>query len=321
MTTVSEVLITIGPGGADVANFGNVLAGTAQVSGVIRHDLDADGQVNLGYEPGLGGRRVFSDANRNGLWDANEPSTFSDYSGSYLLKGLLAGTHRIVCAVPDAGWVSTTPAAAEVTLGVGGGAQQFFMQAQKSLIAGYVFDDRDRDGVAIKGEPLLAGWQVYMDENGNGRYDGGERIAMTDANGRYEFAGVFARKYSIGVTLAVDWAAISPSYVMLTPPVGGTGKLDFAVANRTQGVAWGGARRFDTTPSRPAPGVRVFDDLDGDGLWDGDELFTFTADSGLWTLGGLSAGAHTLRAEGSSTIRSVTIVGEQRQFVPSFMLH
>jgi hypothetical protein len=58
------------------------------------------------------------------------------------------------------------------------------MQAQKSLIAGYVFDDRDRDGVAIKGEPLLAGWQVYMDENGNGRYDGGERIAMTDANGR-----------------------------------------------------------------------------------------------------------------------------------------
>jgi ELWxxDGT repeat protein len=64
------------------------------------------------YEPGLGGRRVFSDANRNGLWDANEPSTFSDYSGSYLLKGLLAGTHRIVCAVPDAGWVSTTPAAA-----------------------------------------------------------------------------------------------------------------------------------------------------------------------------------------------------------------
>jgi hypothetical protein len=97
--------------------------------------------------------------------------------------------------------------------------------------------------------------------------------------------------------------------------------LDFAVANRTQGVAWGGARRFDTTPSRPAPGVRVFDDLDGDGLWDDDELFTFTADSGLWTLGDCPQGPHTLRAEGSSTIRSVTIVGEQRQFVPSFMLH
>ena len=57
-------------------------------------------------------------------------------------------------------------------------------------IAGSLFHDYDANGIADAGEPKLAGWTVYVDENGNNVRDVGEVSAVTDAQGRYLLEGV-----------------------------------------------------------------------------------------------------------------------------------
>ena len=58
-------------------------------------------------------------------------------------------------------------------------------------ISGRAFFDPDSNGNLADGEPLV-GAEVYLDENYNGRFDDGERLDLTDAEGRYRFAGVGA---------------------------------------------------------------------------------------------------------------------------------
>ncbi len=56
-------------------------------------------------------------------------------------------------------------------------------------ISGRAFFDPDTDGDLGDGEPLVDA-EVYLDENYNGRFDDGEPLDLTDADGRYRFAGV-----------------------------------------------------------------------------------------------------------------------------------
>jgi len=43
--------------------------------------------------------------------------------------------------------------------------------------------------VKDSGEANLTGWSVYIDANNNLQFDAGEKQTLTDANGRYTFAG------------------------------------------------------------------------------------------------------------------------------------
>ncbi len=54
-------------------------------------------------------------------------------------------------------------------------------------ISGYKFDDADSDGVWDIGEPALPGWEIYIDENGDGAYQVSEPNVATDPNGMYFF--------------------------------------------------------------------------------------------------------------------------------------
>jgi len=56
-------------------------------------------------------------------------------------------------------------------------------------IEGRAFFDPNSDGDLVDGQPL-AGVEVYLDENYNGRFDDGEPLDLTDAEGRYRFSGV-----------------------------------------------------------------------------------------------------------------------------------
>ncbi|HEY2156358.1 MAG TPA: SdrD B-like domain-containing protein, partial [Isosphaeraceae bacterium] len=95
-------------------------AGT--ISGVVFNDLNGNGSQGAG-EPGISGRTVFLDLNRDNLLDNGEPATTTGADGSYQFTALAAGTYLVGQVVPP-GWKATAPVGAapgerSVTLAAG----------------------------------------------------------------------------------------------------------------------------------------------------------------------------------------------------------
>jgi len=52
----------------------------------------------------------------------------------------------------------------------------------KGIIQGKKFDDFNDNGKLDRGEPVLAGWDIYHDANNNGVRDSGEVTDVTDSS-------------------------------------------------------------------------------------------------------------------------------------------
>ncbi|MGB0513925.1 MAG: hypothetical protein ACPGJE_03690, partial [Wenzhouxiangellaceae bacterium] len=91
-------------------------------------------------------------------------------------------------------------------------------------ISGRVVFDPDADGVLDDGSPVVAA-DVYLDENYNGRFDEGEPVDLTDAEGRYRFAGIGAGVWHVRQALpapniqTVPAGAVAPAYDRLPDEV------------------------------------------------------------------------------------------------------
>jgi len=77
------------------------------IAGVLFDDRNGDGFRQPG-EPGLAGRVVFLDANRNGALDPGERSTTAAADGSYRFDDLAPGRY-LVAQLPPPGWSATAP--------------------------------------------------------------------------------------------------------------------------------------------------------------------------------------------------------------------
>ena len=71
-------------------------------------------------------------------------------------------------------------------------------------IRGLVYHDRNASGHQNGGEWGLSGVTVYLDTNNNGRHDGGEPSAVTDAGGGYRFTGL---PTEVRVTESRSWGS------------------------------------------------------------------------------------------------------------------
>jgi SdrD B-like domain/RTX calcium-binding nonapeptide repeat (4 copies)/Bacterial Ig-like domain len=91
-----------------------------------------------------------------------------------------------------------------------GKAMQFTAPPIGGTVRGAKFHDFDRDGARDPGEPGLAGWQVFLDENGNGALDTGEPTATTDADGNYEFTGVVPGTHVVREVVQPGWSQTRP---------------------------------------------------------------------------------------------------------------
>ena len=78
------------------------------------------------------------------------------------------------------------------------------------IVHGYKWDDRDGDGVWDITEPGLPGWTTWLDLNGNGIDDAGDRHETTDAQGHFRFVGVPAGTYAVGEKPQVGWTQTCP---------------------------------------------------------------------------------------------------------------
>ena len=232
-------LVTVAPAQAVTGEtFG--LAPVGAVTGTVFGDANGNG-VQDGTDAGLAGVTVYVDANDDGVLDDGEPSAVSDATGAYTIAGVVSGTYH-VRAVGPTGDAQTAPATGVQTVAVDGGgtatavAIAFKVAATPTptptgtgTISGTVRTDPNAGDT---GDGARAGVTVYLDDNGNGRFDAGEPVVVTGADGTYTFAGLPVGTYTVRELVALGTETSSPpsgSYG-LTVTAGGTDSgTDFGV--------------------------------------------------------------------------------------------
>jgi ELWxxDGT repeat protein len=89
--------------------------------------------------------------------------------------------------------------------------QTFDFNVDVGAIYGNKFNDLNLDGVKNNGEPGIEGWTIYLDANGNGQLDSGERSTLTDANGDYRFTDLTPfTNYTVAEMADAAWVQTSP---------------------------------------------------------------------------------------------------------------
>jgi hypothetical protein len=86
-------------------------------------------------------------------------------------------------------------------------------QTSTSGIQGTKWNDLNGNGVKDAGEPGLAGWTIYIDQNNNGKLDSGEKSTTTDANGNYSFTNLEPGTYTLAEVQRPGWQQTSPGSV------------------------------------------------------------------------------------------------------------
>ncbi|HUS90309.1 MAG TPA: proprotein convertase P-domain-containing protein, partial [Phycisphaerae bacterium] len=205
-----------GGGHAVVVSPGQTAAGVdfgnhteTQIDGTKWLDADSDG-VRDPEEPGLGGWRIYVDANGDGEWTDDEPFDVTDADGNYSLY-VLPGT-LTVREEARAGWTQTYPADAHVvTVDLG---QQVagvdFGNHAPTRIRGSKWQDLDLDGLWDAGEPPLAGWKIYVDANRDGEWTDGEPFDITDQDGNYEIDGLLPGEHIVAEVPQAGWTQSFP---------------------------------------------------------------------------------------------------------------
>jgi Ca2+-binding RTX toxin-like protein len=102
------------------------------------------------------------------------------------------------------------PAPIDVTVDGNDSTGNDFVNVQLGQVSGRVFEDADRDGLALGGEPGRAGVTVYVDRNRNGRLDPGEPTSVTGPHGLYAFDGLPDGTYQVRVVPEVGRRLTTP---------------------------------------------------------------------------------------------------------------
>ncbi|MCS7465424.1 S8 family serine peptidase [Stieleria sp. ICT_E10.1] len=150
-------------------------------------------------------------------------------------------------------------------------AGEFFTELNIGLIpdpgtiTGRVFEDVVGNGVYDAGEPVDVTTTVFLDLNFNRQLDDGERFAIPDAEGRYEFTNIDAH-------LSYTIAAIPPNgHEQVAPGASGDFVWDlFLPAGGTITNRDFGFRRVQASGQSTASAVsgRVFEDNNDNGIYD-----------------------------------------------------
>ncbi len=85
--------------------------GDNEISGVVWHDLDADG-IQDEDEEAIPAMVVFLDDDQDGIRDSTEVTALTDDDGAYVFEGLEAGRTYTVTQELTIGWTNTAPGAA-----------------------------------------------------------------------------------------------------------------------------------------------------------------------------------------------------------------
>jgi len=225
---------------------------------------------------------TFIDADGDGFYDASEgnlsdvtitllgatvPVTTTDGNGYYHFRVETEGPISVTSDLPT-GYFRTTPGTLflESTLGITQTVNFGYAPTSSDFAAiyGIVFEDTDGDGVQDAGETGLYGVTVTLD---------GSTATTTGPNGSYTFSTTVPGVHTVVETDPSGYVSTTPNEVHVDVTLGNGYQVDFGDAPDSSGFA----TIYGT----------VFDDADGDGIWDADETglsgVTVTLDGGTST--------------------------------------
>ena len=265
----------------------------------VYEDKNGNGVRDSGDPPRVGAT-AFLDLDRDGVFDAGEPTGTTDAFGDVLFDDLPATAHAARVVVPP-NWHLSTPAAGFVDATPGTtSALATFGLTQAATVTGTLFDDVNANGVRDTGEgPLSTTVRAR-------RIDGGTSVsALADAAGVYRFTGLLPGQYVIELT--------STSRVV-TAPHGRRGHVVTITGEQTEiagltigsfagtGATLSGTlyRDLNGNGTRDAgePGVfnqTVYIDANDNGVRDLDEYAAPSSSGGGWTISRLPAGTYRVR--------------------------
>jgi large repetitive protein len=186
------------------------------VTGTQFNDRNRNGRRDSGEE-GLAGFTVYVDFDRDGQFDAGEPSAITSSTGAFSVTAP-AGTHYIRVVQPS-GWSQTLPAAGFLTAVVTNNntvsGLTFGSNQVNASATGFVWNDANGNGIRDNGEGPMAGIWVYIDLDGDDRIDLSEPSAISKTDGSYNLQFPGAGTYTIRQVL-------EPGYIQTYP--GGAGE-------------------------------------------------------------------------------------------------
>lgn len=186
------------------------------ITGTQFNDRNRNGRRDSGEE-GLAGFTVYVDFDRDGQFDAGEPSAITSSTGAFSVTAP-AGTHYIRVVQPS-GWSQTLPAAGFLTAVVTNNntvsGLTFGSNQVNASATGFVWNDANGNGIRDNGEGPMAGIWVYIDLDGDDRIDLSEPSAISKTDGSYNLQFPGAGTYTIRQVL-------EPGYIQTYP--GGAGE-------------------------------------------------------------------------------------------------
>lgn len=182
------------------------------ISGFLFNDTDGDGIVDSG-EGRASGRVVYIDTNNNGKLDSGEKQTTTNTQGIYTFTDLDAGLYRVRRVFPK-GYRQSTD-----VLDLNLAAGQVIDDARigstaRVLVSGQVAHADTNSGIASR--------RVYVDTNGNGKFDSGEKNVFTDSGGAFAFFDLVAGTYKVRADLPAGWTSTNAAVVTLALSSGAT---------------------------------------------------------------------------------------------------
>ncbi|MDB5323541.1 MAG: peptidase and in kexin sedolisin [Phycisphaerales bacterium] len=212
---------------AALATFNVTLVNTSTgtISGVVYNDADADGAKSKAEKKAIAAV-LFLDLNNNGTRESNEPLTSSSpRSGNYAFVNVAPGTYNVRQIAPT-GWRQTLPSRFYTATVVGGQAVTglTFGDTLLNLFSGTVFNDLNASGTQTSGEAGLAGWQVFVDFNGDGKHQKREPAVLTDSAGGFAFNTLAAGSYVVRIGLQAGWSRTTSKALAVTFATGEVSK-------------------------------------------------------------------------------------------------
>lgn len=284
--------VTLGAGeDFDTADFGYQQQ-DASIGDYVFNDADGDG-MDSGGKSGIPGVTVFLDLNTNGMFDGGEPSDTTDGSGAYDITNLPTGTYSVnidPSSVP-AGFVLTTgnvPLNVNLAAGEDFNDADFGYQQQDASIGDLAYRDLNGNGVFDGGEPGQSGIVLYLDLNGNGMFDGGEPNNTSGGGGDYDITNLPTGTYTVRLLAS----SVPMGFVL-------TSGNDPQIVNLAAGEDFNDAD-YGFQQQNATIGDRVFNDLNGNGMDDGEPgLMGVTVYLDLNTNGALDGGEPSAVTDGT----------------------
>jgi uncharacterized repeat protein (TIGR01451 family) len=187
--------------------------------------------------------------------------------------GVISNTAVITSATPELDVVNNEA-----------GAEAFVGDPTRATIYGYVFEDTNGNGLWDAGEPPIPDVLITLN---------GTDTTTTDQDGQYLFIVAEPGIYTIVETDPDSYFSTTPNEIHVTVELGSSYRADFGDAP-------------NDSPFAAIYGT-VFEDLDGNGLWDGDEVglegvtvtlddtsSTTTDDYGSYTFSTATEAVHTV---------------------------